>query len=160
MPHPSQHTEIQTALQALHSGRSGALLGHTSEFLGDAKLAPTAEDPGLQKLLVPYLHPLFNAAITSGQFPNPGPLRSSLSSAEAQACQVPSVPVLCGPQGCLRPGLVADDPADAGVPEVGSGTHAWGHSVSVWRLPAVCEHQWHFWSSSCPCAVLKGLDSI
>ncbi len=61
--------EIETAVQALHSGRSGVLLGHTSEFLCHAKLAPIAEDPALQILLVPYLHPLFNAAFTSGHFP-------------------------------------------------------------------------------------------
>ncbi|KAL0035000.1 hypothetical protein WJX79_005330 [Trebouxia sp. C0005] len=65
---PDSLGETETALQALHSGRSGGLLGHTTEFLCDAKLAPTAEDPGPQTLLVPYLHPLFNA-FSSWQFP-------------------------------------------------------------------------------------------
>jgi hypothetical protein len=60
---------MEGALQALQIGRSGALLGYTSEFLRYAKLAPTAEHPAPQNLLVPYLQPLFNAAFTCRQVP-------------------------------------------------------------------------------------------
>ena len=55
---PITEAEIEVALQKLHNGRSGALLGYTSELLRYAKLVPTNADPAPGHLLLPCLHML------------------------------------------------------------------------------------------------------
>jgi len=47
---PLTQAEIEVALQKLHNGRSGALLGYTSEMLRYAKLTATDEDPAPEHL--------------------------------------------------------------------------------------------------------------
>ena len=42
---PLSLTESEAALQKLHNGRPGALLGYTSELLRYAKLSPSDDDP-------------------------------------------------------------------------------------------------------------------
>ena len=66
---PLTHAEIEVALQKLHNGRSGALLGYTSELLRYAKLTATDEDPAPEHLLVPCLQLLFNTAFSTGSVP-------------------------------------------------------------------------------------------
>ena len=61
--------EIEVALQKLHNGRSGALLGYTSELLRYAKLVPTDADPAPEHLLLPCLQMHFNTAFSSGTVP-------------------------------------------------------------------------------------------
>ncbi len=66
---PLTQAEIEVALQRLHNGRSGALLGYTSELLRYAKLSATDEDPAPEHLLVPCLQLLFNTAFSTGSVP-------------------------------------------------------------------------------------------
>jgi len=66
---PLAQAEIEVALQKLHNGRSGALLGYTSELLRYAKLTATDEDPAPEHLLVPCLQLLFNTAFSTGSVP-------------------------------------------------------------------------------------------
>ena len=66
---PITEAEIEVALQKLHNGRSGALLGYTSELLRYAKLVPTDADPAPEHLLLPCLQMLFNTAFSSGTVP-------------------------------------------------------------------------------------------
>ena len=66
---PLTLAEVEAALQRLHNGRSGAMLGYTSELLRYAKLAATPEDPAPAHLLAPCLLVLFNAAFSTGQVP-------------------------------------------------------------------------------------------
>ena len=66
---PITQAEIEVALQKLHNGRSGALLGYTSELLRYAQLVPTDADPAPQHLLLPCLHMLLNTAFSSGTVP-------------------------------------------------------------------------------------------
>ncbi|DBB05821.1 TPA: hypothetical protein ACH3X3_009834 [Trebouxia sp. C0006] len=66
---PLTQAEIEVALQKLHNGRSGALLGYTSELLRYAKLTATDEDPAPEHLLVPCLQLLFNTAFSTGSVP-------------------------------------------------------------------------------------------
>jgi len=66
---PISQSEVETALQHLHNGRSGAMLGYTSELLRYAQLSPTPEDPAPPHLLAPCLLVLFNAAFSAGQVP-------------------------------------------------------------------------------------------
>ena len=61
--------EVEVGLQQLHSGRSGALHGYTSDFLHYAKLVATPDIPALAHLLAPCLVVLFNAAFSTGQVP-------------------------------------------------------------------------------------------
>ncbi len=65
---PITEAEIEVALQKLHNGRSGALLGYTSE-LRYAQLAPTDEDPAPAHLLAPCLRVLLNTAFSTGKVP-------------------------------------------------------------------------------------------
>ena len=69
LDHPLTQAEIEVALQKLHNGRSGALLGYTSELLRYAKLTATDEDPAPEHLLVPCLQLLFNTAFSTGSVP-------------------------------------------------------------------------------------------
>ena len=66
---PISHSEVALALQHLHNGRSGAMLGYTSELLRYAQLSATLDDPEPLHLLVPCLLVLFNAAFSTGQVP-------------------------------------------------------------------------------------------
>ena len=66
---PLTQAEIEVALQKLHNGRSGALLGYTSEMLRYAKLTATDEDPAPEHLLVPCLQLLFNTAFSTWSVP-------------------------------------------------------------------------------------------
>ena len=66
---PLTEAEVEVGLQKLHNGRSGALLGYTSELLRYAKLTATEEDPAPAHLLVPCLQLLFNAAFSTGAVP-------------------------------------------------------------------------------------------
>ena len=66
---PITQAEIEVALQKLHNGRSGALLGYTSELLRYAQLVPTNADPAPQHLLLPCLNMLLNTAFSSGTVP-------------------------------------------------------------------------------------------
>ena len=66
---PLTEAEIEVGLQKLHNGRSGALLGYTSELLRYAKLTATEEDPAPAHLLVPCLQLLFNTAFSTGAVP-------------------------------------------------------------------------------------------
>ena len=66
---PITQAESEVALQKLHKGRSGALLGYTSELLRYAQLVPTNADPAPQHLLLPCLNVLLNTAFSSGTVP-------------------------------------------------------------------------------------------
>ena len=66
---PLTEAEIEVGLRKLHNGRSGALLGYTSELLRYAKLTATEEDPAPAHLLVPCLQLLFNTAFSTGAVP-------------------------------------------------------------------------------------------
>ena len=66
---PLTEAEIEVGLQKLHNGRSGALLGYTSELLRYAKLTATEEDPAPAHLLVPCLQLLFNKDFSTGAVP-------------------------------------------------------------------------------------------
>ena len=66
---PLTEAEIEVGLQKLHNGRSGALLGYTSELLRYAKLTATEEDPAPAHLLVPCLQLLFDTAFSTGAVP-------------------------------------------------------------------------------------------
>lgn len=66
---PITAAEIEVALQRLHNGRSGPLLGYTSELLRYAKLVPTDADPAPEHLLLPCLQMLFNTAFSLGTVP-------------------------------------------------------------------------------------------
>ena len=99
---PLTEAEIEIPLQGLHNGRSGALMGDTSELLRYARLVPTDSDPAPGHLLLPCLHMLFDTAFSSGTVPPPwktslvtpifkkpttGPLRwASLSVGYMLAC--------------------------------------------------------------------------
>ena len=66
---PLSLPEIEAALQQLHNGRSGALLGYTSELLRYAKLSPSDDDPAPAHVLLPCLQLLFNTAFSTGSVP-------------------------------------------------------------------------------------------
>ena len=66
---PLSLAEIELALQQLHNGRSGALLGYSSELLRYARLSPSDDDPAPANLLLPCLHLLFNIAFSTGSVP-------------------------------------------------------------------------------------------
>ena len=66
---PFSQAEIESALQKLHNGRSGALLGYSSELLRYARLCPSDEDPAPPHLLLPCLQLLFNTAFSTGSVP-------------------------------------------------------------------------------------------
>ena len=63
---PLSQADIESALQKLHNGRSGALLGYSSELLRYAKLCPSDDDPAPAHLLLPCLQLLFNTACSTG----------------------------------------------------------------------------------------------
>ena len=66
---PLTQTEIECALDRLHNGRSGALLGYSSELLRYAKLCPSDDDPAPAHLLLPCLQLLFDTAFSTGSVP-------------------------------------------------------------------------------------------
>ena len=66
---PLSLPEIEAALQKLHNGRSGALLGYTSELLRYAKLPPSDDDPAPAHVLLPCLQLLFITAFSTGSVP-------------------------------------------------------------------------------------------
>ena len=63
---PLTEAEIEVGLQK-HNGRSGALLGYTSELL---RYATTEEAPAPAHLLVPCLQLLSNTAFSTGALPH------------------------------------------------------------------------------------------
>ena len=62
---PFAQAEIEVALQKLHTGKSGALLGYTSQMLRYAQLTATDEDPAPEVLSVLCLQLLFNTAFST-----------------------------------------------------------------------------------------------
>ena len=66
---PITEAEIEVALQKLHNGRFGAILGYPSALLRYPKLVPADADPAPEHLLLPWLQMLFNTAFSSGTVP-------------------------------------------------------------------------------------------
>ncbi len=83
---PLTLAEVETGLQHLHTGRSKALHGYTSEVLHCVQLVATPDDLAPAHLLAPCLLVLFNAAFTTGQVGRPpwSPQYSSLAMPQTQ----------------------------------------------------------------------------
>ena len=69
---PITETEVSAALQRLHNGRSGALLGYTSEFLRYAVQSPDPADEQAMHthVLLSHLTAVLNTAFNTGKIPN------------------------------------------------------------------------------------------
>ena len=67
---PFTMEEVEAGLRRLNNGRSGALLGYTSELLRYGKHPRLKEVPVLEHLLAPCITAFFNTAFSTGTTPD------------------------------------------------------------------------------------------